>query len=451
MHKTNGAERSLDVSLITRVEGEGSLHLLVQEGKVAEARLSIFEAPRYFEKLVEGRTPQEVIDIVARICGICPVAYQMTAVQAFEDCFGIEVAPETRALRRLMYCGEWIESHALHLYMLQTPDFLGYPSAVAMAQDHRDLVANGLRVKKMGNTIIECIGGRAIHPVSLCVGGFTHLPSRKELDALRRELDAVIPLATDTLRWTGNLTAPPFTRETLFVSLFHPHEYPMNEGRIVSSGSGSHTIDLAPGAWADAFHEIQLEGTNALHARTMSGETYAVGPPARIALCGDQLHPEAHAGLSETGLREEIARNPHWGIAARAAEILHALCEARDIAESYRPPAEKAVPWTPRAGIAAWTTEAPRGTLYHRYLLDEEGKPRHATIIPPTSQNQGAIEHDLVESASGLLHLSDEKLTAELERLVRSYDPCISCATHFLAVTVEDTPSAKNTAPAQEQ
>jgi coenzyme F420-reducing hydrogenase alpha subunit len=224
MHDTNtltGPPQQLDVDIagLTRVEGEGSLRLRVRDGMVEEARLEIFEAPRYFEQLVVGRTPDEVIDIVARICGICPVAYQMTAVHAFEHAFEVSIDPQVRALRRLLYCGEWIESHALHVYLLHLPDFLGYPSALEMARDHRAAVEAALRLKRAGNHIVELIGGRAIHPVSVRVGGFSKTFRRTELTPLREELRVALDIALETVELVARLDTPRFKREGRLVAL----------------------------------------------------------------------------------------------------------------------------------------------------------------------------------------------------------------------------------------
>jgi coenzyme F420-reducing hydrogenase alpha subunit len=427
------AETTFRVAGLTRVEGEGSLYLRVADGRVEEARLGIFEAPRYFERLVVGRTPDEVIDIVARICGICPIAYQMSAVHAFESLFGVAIEPSTRALRRLLYCGEWIESHALHVYLLHAPDFLGYPSAIELARDHRSVVEQGLALKKVGNRLVSILGGRPIHPVSVRVGGFSRAPRRSELDALRPDLERALDLARATVTFVAGLSAPGFEREPRLVSLRHPTDYPMNEGRIVSNDG----LDLAVGAWEDAFHEDHVPWSNALQARTHAGETYALGPSSRVALAADQLHPAAREVLDATGLAEQIRRNPFRSIVARAVELVHATAEALDIVTAYRPPAQPAVPWRPRAGVAAWATEAPRGLLFHRYEVDAKGRVTAARIVPPTSQNQAAIEADLVDFAPSVLSLSHEAATHRLEQLIRSYDPCISCATHFLDLRIE--------------
>jgi coenzyme F420-reducing hydrogenase alpha subunit len=426
-------DHDFDVAYLTRVEGEGTLRLRVRDGDVVEARLSIFEAPRYFEQLVVGRTPDEVIDIVARICGICPVAYQMSAVHAFEHGFGITVDPQVRALRRLLYCGEWIQSHALHIYLLHAPDFLGYPSAIAMAADHQAIVERGLAIKKVGNQLLSLIGGRSIHPISVRVGGFSKMPKPTDFDDIRRSLDDAVDAARETVRMVAGFDAPAFSREANLVALVHPSEYPYNEGRIVSTDG----LDIPVDRWDDAFEEIHVEDTNALQARTRSGGVYLLGPAARITLASSTLHPLAAEALEATGLREQIRTNIYWSIVARAVELLHACAEARDIIDAYRRPSEPKVAWTPQPGRAAWATEAPRGLLFHRYEIDERGFIGAAQIVPPTSQNQVAIEADLTAFAPSVLELPHEVATHKLEQLIRSYDPCISCATHFLDVRID--------------
>ncbi len=425
---------TVDIAGLTRVEGEGSLRLQVRDGVVEQAHLEIFEAPRYFERLVVGRTPDEVIDIVARICGICPVAYQMTAVHAFEHGLGIDVDPATRALRRLLYCGEWIESHALHVFLLHLPDFLGYPSALDMAKDHRDAVERGLALKKAGNRIVELIGGRAIHPVSVRVGGFSRSFRRTEIRALREPVAAALEIARWTVELVAGLDTPSFERDGRLVALRHPGEYPMNEGRIVSTDG----LDLAPSDWRSEFAEQQVPWSNALQARGRDGRPYLLGPAARITLAADQLHPLAAAALAGTGLAGAIAVNPYRGIVARAIELVDATAEALDIIDAYEPPHAALTPWQPGPASAAWATEAPRGLIFHAYELDDRGHVAHAQIVPPTSQNQAAIEADLAAFAPSVLGLPHAEATLRIEQLIRSYDPCISCATHFLDLRVED-------------
>jgi coenzyme F420-reducing hydrogenase alpha subunit len=380
-----------------------------------------------------GRMPDEVIDIVARICGICPVAYQMSAVHAFEALGGIEVDERVHALRRLFYCGEWIESHALHVYLLHAPDFLGYPSAIELARDHRQLVEQGLALKRTGNRLVALLGARPIHPLTVRVGGFSRYPRPAELHALRPQLVEALSIAQATVDVVARLQAPVFEREPRLVSLRHPAEYPMNRGRIVSNEG----LDIAIDEWEMAFDEDQVAWSNALQARTRAGDVYLLGPAARLTLNADRLHPLAAAALARTGLADQIRRNPYWSIAARAIELVQATAEAIDIVDGYvRPPAVPAPAALP-AGAAAWATEAPRGLLFHRYEIDDHGLISRARIVPPTSQNQAAIEADLTSFAPAVLDLPHAEATLRLEQLIRSYDPCISCATHFLDLRIE--------------
>lgn len=439
MHDTvvapGGSDLVVDVRNLTRVEGEGSLHLRVRDGAVESAHLEIFEAPRYFERLVIDRSMDEVIDIVARICGICPVAYQMTAVHAAESAFGITVDPATVALRRLLYCGEWIESHALHIYLLHLPDLLGYPSALDLAQHARATVEGGLRLKRAGNRIVARIGGRAIHPVSVRVGGFSRVIRRDEIASLRADLEEALRLADETIELVASLEPPSFRRDAQLVALRAPDGYPMNQGRIVSNDG----LDIAAADWESLFEERQVAWSHALQATGRDGRPYLLGPASRVTLHADQLHPRAAEALRRLDLADRIAREPHWSIAARAVELVHAVAEAIDIVDAYEPPAQGAVPWEPRAGVASWATEAPRGLLFQRFKLDGDGRVREARIVPPTSQNQAAIEADLALFAPTILDRPHAEVTHLLEQLVRSYDPCISCATHFLDLQVEET------------
>ncbi len=424
--------RTIEVPVLTRVEGEGALDLRLRDDAIESLQLRIFEPPRLFEKLLEGRPWSDVIDTVARICGICPVAYQMSAVQALEGIFGVEVDPAIRALRRLMYCGEWIESHALHIHLLAAPDFLGFDSVTAMAERYPDEVRRGLRLQGLGNRLLALLGGRSVHPVSVCVGGFTRLPPKAELDALLEDFRAALPEAEALVAWTASLDLPDMTQDFPSVALRTDDAYPIEDGRIVSSEG----LDIPREAFADHFTETQVPYSNALHCH-LHGAPYLVGPLARLNLNHDRL-PEAVAqSLAATGIRFP-SRNPFHSIVARAVEIFFALHEAVRILESWQAPAAARADFSVRGGIGYGCTEAPRGILWHRYELADDGTVRAATITPPTSQNQARIEQDLHLALPRFgLQRPDDELRAFAEQVIRNYDPCISCATHFLRLKVD--------------
>ncbi len=435
--KTNLSQRAqahtVKVDYLTRVEGEGGLYVRAENGSVREVRLNIFESPRFFEAFLRGRHFQEVPDITARICGICPVAYQMSSVHALEAALGVSPDPEIRQLRRLLYCGEWIESHALHIYLLHAPDFLGYESGVSLAQDHPREVERGLRLKKVGNDLLELLGGRAIHPISVCVGGFYKVPRRSELLQLRDRLAWAQEAAEETVRLVAGFSFPEFAADYEFVSVSHPNEYPMNEGRIISSAG----LDIEPTEFEQVFLEEHVAHSNALHSvRAGRGTSYFVGPLARVNLHFEKLLPRAKEAALASGITWP-SRNPFTGIVARAVELVHVCEEARSIVDSYQEPARSRVKLTVHAGEGAAATEAPRGVLYHRYRMDDHGLIEFAKIIPPTSQNLRRMEDDLKLLLPGVLERSEAEITQVCENLIRSYDPCISCATHFLKLRLD--------------
>ncbi len=428
--------RRIEVDYLARVEGEGALSVRVVDGMVEEVEFGIFEPPRFFEAFLQGRMFTEAPDITARICGICPVAYQMSAVHAMEDALGVTVGGQLRALRRLLYCGEWIESHALHVYMLHAPDFLGYESAIHMAGDHRELVERGLRLKKIGNRIVSVVGGREIHPVNVRVGGFYRVPDRAELAALGEELAWARDAALETVRFVAQLPIPDLDMDFEFVSVVHPAEYPFNEGRIASNKG----LDVSAAEFNDVVMEEHVAHSNALHSRIRGRGAYHVGPLARYALNSDKLHPAARDAAADAGLGP-VCANPFRSIVVRAVEIVHACEEALSIIDAYDRPAQPAVPVESGPGEGHGATEAPRGLLYHRYRLDGEGRIAQAQIVPPTAQNQLTIEADLVAVLERSLELPDDELAWKLEQTIRNYDPCISCATHFLDLRIERTES----------
>ncbi|WP_374022545.1 Ni/Fe hydrogenase subunit alpha [Mycobacterium sp. HNNTM2301] len=427
----NSSERTLSVGALTRVEGEGALHVTLRDGALHSVQLNIYEPPRFFEAFLRGRAHTEPPDLTARVCGICPVAYQVSACNAIEDACGVRVDEELVALRRLLYCGEWINSHALHIYLLHAPDFLGYPDIVGMARDHREVVERGLALKKAGNRLMEFVGGRAIHPVNVRLGGFYSVPTRSDFAPIEEQLRRALDDAVATVLWVSGFEFPDLEVDHEFLALTAPDAYPIENGVIARSAGPVFPV----ADFTAHVAESQLPHSTALHA-TLDGGRYLTGPLARYSLNASALSPIAAQAAAEAGLSDEC-RNPFRSIVVRAVEVVYAIEESLRIIAEYRRPSRPFVDVPARAGVGHGVSEAPRGLLYHRYRIDEDGLVSAATMIPPTSQNQGAIEADLAHLVSGHLSLDDAALTELCERLIRSHDPCISCSAHFLKLTVE--------------
>ncbi len=424
--------KTIKVDYIARVEGEGALYLKIKNNEVSDVRLEIFEPPRFFEAFLRGRPYSEAPDITARICGICPVAYQMSAVHAMENAFDVNIPQEIRELRRLLYCGEWIESHTLHLYMLHAPDFLGYDDVVHMAKDYPEIVKKALRLKKIGNDIMNLVGGREIHPINVKVGGFYKVPTRKELMKMHDDICWARDAAIETAKFAATLKFPEFFQDYECVSLVHPDEYPFNEGRIISTKG----VDISPEQYDFHFREEHVEHSHALHSRIRERGNYLVGPIARYNLNYDKLTPLCKEIAAETGLGKECY-NPFKSIIVRGIETIYSCEEALRIIDNYRMPDSPAVEVEPSEATGYACTEAPRGMIYHRYRVNSEGLIEDAKIVPPTSQNQKTIENDLRNFVPSLINLPEKELVWKCEQAIRNYDPCISCATHFLKLDIQ--------------
>ncbi len=428
------ANRTFEVKALSRVEGEGALYVRLKDNQVEHVELNIYEPPRFFESFLRGREIHEVPDITARICGICPVAYQMSSCHALEKALGISVTPEIRTLRRLLYCGEWIESHVLHMFLLHAPDFLGYESGISMAGDHREVVEKALRMKKIGNEILEVLGGRAIHPINVTVGGFYRAPNVEALKKLLPELEWGFEAAKEMLDLVSTFEFPDLELDYECVSLKHPEEFPMNEGRVVSTSG----LNIAIEQYEGHFAEQHMPQSTALHSvKLPEGVPYLVGPLSRVNLCFDQLSPAAKRAAESCGVVWP-SRNNFQSIVARGIEVIDAFEEAIEIVKSYNAePAQSRVPFTPKAGTGCHATEAPRGLIYHRYRIGDDGLIAEAKIVPPTSQNQGQIESDLRAYVPRVASFDDAVATQKCEHLIRNYDPCISCSTHFLDLRID--------------
>lgn len=428
----NKKNRSIEVPILARVEGEGALSMRLQGQTIESLQLKIYEPPRFFEKLLEGRHYGDVLDFVARICGICPVAYQMSAAQAIESCFDVTITPWIRAMRRLFYCGEWLESHSLHVHFLAAPDFLGFHSSIEMAKIYPEILHRGLRLQALGNALVTLLGGRSVHPVGACIGGFYKAPSMVKVQDVLQQVNACIEDCESLIEWLGTLSLPDNTHDFTCVALSHPEEYPMNNGMIVSDKGLKISID----DFDAHFKEAQVPYSTALHC-LLKGKPYLVGPLARVNLNGDRL-PEPILRCLANAKFQFPSYNMGLSIVARAVEIYQAVLEAQRILQVYTLPTESRVAIKPRMGQGVGCTEAPRGMLWHRFETDIEGNVKAARIVPPTSQNQARIEADLRTSlVKWGLEKPNEAIRAYSEMLIRNYDPCISCSTHFLKLNID--------------
>lgn len=425
-------QKKIEVPILARVEGEGALTITIKDSQIIKLMLQIFEPPRLFEKFLEGREPNEVVDAVARICGICPVAYQMSAVNAIESCFQLQTTPWIDAMRRLFYCGEWMESHAMHIHMLAAPDFLGYESAIAMAKDHPEIVKRGMHLHRLGNDLMTLLGKRSVHPVGACVGGFYSAPNTAAVNDLCQQFEDALSAAEEMVLWTTNLPSPSAEQDFICVALQDKTQYAMNSGRIISDTG----LNIDTSEFEENFHEQQVPYSTALQC-LLNGKPYLVGPLARINLNHQQLPDKVKKLMQKTGINWP-SKNMFHSITARALEIYFAMTEAITIMHDYTLPEESKIEFTPRAGTGFGCTEAPRGLLWHRYDFTDEGLVKSSRIVPPTSQNQARIEEDLRLGLQAFgLNKAEQELRLHSEMLIRNYDPCISCSTHFLDLRIE--------------
>jgi coenzyme F420-reducing hydrogenase alpha subunit len=421
----------VDTGPLARVEGEGSL-LIEREGDtVSDVRLNIFEPPRYYEALLQGRKVEEVVDIVSRICGICPIAYQVSALNALEGLFGVEVDEQVRRLRRLIYLGEWIESHSLHIFMLAAPDFFRVPDVLTLAKKKPELVKKALSLKHLGNGLMEVIGGREVHPVSLKIGGIYKAVSKEALVQIASRLDPMLSFAEEAVRFSASLEAPELKREVTYVSLRESERYAIESGEIVSNRG----LRIPASAFEENFLEHQAPYSHALRSLTKDGGSYMMGPLARVNLNFGQLHPRARELADEVGFKPPVT-DPFKSIIARALELVHALEQVKEEVSLYSEPMHPHSSYEYREGMGYGVSEAPRGVLYHAYQVNRKGYVEKAKIVPPTAQNQVRIEEDVRELAPKIIEASPEEARRISEMAVRNYDPCISCATHFLRLRI---------------
>jgi coenzyme F420-reducing hydrogenase alpha subunit len=428
------SDLKVDLHYLTRVEGHGNILVDVKQGKVERCELTIVEAPRFFEAMLVGRPYGQASHLASRICGICSVAHSTASLRAVETALGVEISPQAQLLRRLAFYGEMLDSHILHAYLLVAPDFFDEPSAIALAGKKPEVVVRALRMKRLAGDLCTVLAGRHTHPVALAVGGMRHLPTAAELSDLQRRLMEARADVEATLELYGGLPFPEFSRETEYLALRPSEGYGFIDGDIVSSDGGSWPLARYP----EVVREYLVEHSTAKHARH-DRPSYMVGALARFRVNHDRLHPRARAAAEALGLTPECA-NPYRITAAQVVEIVHCVEEAIDVIQSLLDQGLRQEPLgrpTRLSGEGVGAVEAPRGALYHHYLVDD-GLIRRANCIIPTNQNLANIEADLRAVVPQILPLGPAAVTQRLEMLVRAYDPCISCATHMLKVEFRD-------------
>lgn len=420
----------IEVRHLTRVEGHAHLVVDAESGEVTACRLEIVESPRFFEALLKGRHYSDVAPIVARICGVCSNSHTLASLAATEAALGVTISEQTRRLRRLLAFGEILQSHILQLYFMAVPDYLGVASIFPLARTRRELVSRALRLKKLANDICQAIGGRPVHPVTPCVGGFAALPATQDLQELRRALQQALPDLEATVDLFASFPVPVFARETEYVCLAPEEGYPLLGDTLISSDG----VRLPAARYAEVIEEYLVPHSTAKFAR-LSRESYQVGPLARLRNAFAALSPMARTVADALDL-SAAASNPYQSLLARLVEVVHGVEEALHLIDAVLISGLQAEPAAvPRpGGSGAAAIEAPRGTLFHAYRYDEDGLLEEADCVIPTAQNLANIEADLRALAPMLAGEGEAAVTRQLEMLVRAYDPCISCSTHLLRV-----------------
>ncbi len=417
------------VDVLTRVEGEGKIWVDMENGKIKDVILNIFEPPRFIEGILKGKPYSVIPHITSRICGICPVAYQMSGIQAIEHAFNIEVFPEIENLRKLFYYGEWIQSHGLHVFFLHLPDFYEKSSMFEIVKEDKELFSKGLNIKNVGGKIIEVIGGRVSHPVSVEAGGFSKYPEKEKLQELIPYIENALEDSIYFLKKFSRFNFPKDDIEDIhFVSLFKENEYPILSGDIISNKG----IRITKDEFKNVFKEFQSPYSTAKKSRIKEDEVYIVGAISRFNNNFEKLSEIALKVAKDINLTPPV-KSSFKIILIRLIEIIHSLENAKALIEQYKKPPNSTYV-KPKMSKGAGVSEAPRGLLWHEYSFDENGNILTADIVPPTSQNQDIMEIMIKQHLERLDTSNMDKIVGEAEKVVRNFDPCISCATHFLRV-----------------
>ncbi len=429
--------RTVTISHLGRVEGHGGIRVAFADSGVTDVNMDIHEGSRYYEKLLVGKDFRDVQGIITRVCAICSADHTVVALSALENALGVHESARTAVLRRLLLHGAAIESHALHVFALALPDFLGFDSVMAMADRYPTEVTFALRLKQLGNHIQSVVGGRAVHPVNTLVGGFGKLPDHQTIESLRRDLLDVVDPLMGAVELVASIEVPEWAaRPTLFVAIRPSgNDFGFRGDTICTSGGAEHPVE----SYRGALREFSVEHSHARHAALESGETYMVGSLARLALWGNRLRDqaaEAFAKLFPAGVVDNVLLNTRAQLVETVCSLESAI-ESCEVLLGFDEAQTEQQKITGRAGRGVAAIEAPRGTLIHEYELDEDGRVVAANVVTPTAQNLANLERDLRSSGDRLLRATaapGRDLKRGFEMVARAYDPCISCSVHVVHV-----------------
>jgi len=420
------SEKIINVDYIARVEGQGAINIDINKnGKIENLQFKIFEPPRFFESFLIGRRYDELMELTSRICGICPVAHQITALRAVENAMNIQVSDQTRQLRKLIAISAHIQSNVLSMFFLSLPDLMGYESLIAMTKEHIDIVKMGLSLKKLGNDITQIIGGRSVHPVTMIVGGFSSIPNKNKFEEIFKKLLDAKKDAFDTYKLFSNLKIPDFSRKCEHIAISKPKQYAINEGRFIST-SGLNIDEIN---YRNHIYEKQKPYSTALYSYIKKRDSFMVGPLPRVNLNWKQMSYDARNAVI-TSVVKFPNFNPFVSHLARSIELIHDIDECIDIIRGLSYKEEKPSNIVCKSGFGAAITEAPRGSLYHSYTFDNNGIVKKADIVPPTAHNAYNVEKDMTNFVQKIIDSPMDEISLKCEMLIRAYDPCISCSSH---------------------
>jgi len=421
---------SINVHHVTRVEGHGDIDVNLKNGTIEKCSWSVVEAPRFFEAFLQGRSYKDVNHITSRICGICSIGHQMASLKATEAAMGVKISEQTRLLRKLLLHGENMQSHVLHTYFLVAPDFFGVGSVFPLVKTHKDVVVRALTLKKLVNDLCDVVGGRTVHPIRCKVGGFSCLPKVAELEQTRARLEAARPEIDKTVELFATLKIPAFERETEYIGLFSKTEYPLYEGELCSSDAGTYKDE----DYLAVTNEYVVPQSTAKYAKNKR-DAYMAGALARFNLNHATLHPKAKKAAAALNLKAPC-HNPFMISVAQVVEVVDSLENSIALIDTIlkRGLQEEALEVKPRAGRGVGIVDVPRGILFHDYTYNEKGEIVKANCVIPTNQNHANIQKDMEKFLPMILDKSRDEIRLSLEMLVRAYDPCISCSTHYLDV-----------------